>query len=92
MTTWPVITIDAEVCTGCEVCVHSCPTDVLRMKDGKAASLYPDDCQSCFLCVFDCAYRAISIAIPRLPEGPKWWDHWARSEEAARANGRPSQG
>jgi NAD-dependent dihydropyrimidine dehydrogenase PreA subunit len=51
---------------------------VLRMKqNGKAIALYPDDCQFCFLCVFDCAAQAISITIPRLAQEPRWWEHWS---------------
>jgi len=54
--------IDRPVCVGCEVCVDSCPTDVLSMdKEGKAKVAYLEDCQACFLCVFDCPVDAISL-------------------------------
>jgi NAD-dependent dihydropyrimidine dehydrogenase PreA subunit len=76
----PSVRVDAAACTGCGVCVQSCPTDVLRMGDtGKAVARYPEDCQFCFLCVFDCAWHAITVTIPPLPDAPRWWSHWARS-------------
>ena len=74
------VRIETAACTGCGVCVQSCPTDVLRLDEGgKAWARYPEDCQFCFLCVFDCAAQAITIAIPRLDDAPRWWSHWSRS-------------
>jgi len=72
------VAIDDAVCVGCGVCVQSCPTDVIRMTpQGKAAAAYPEDCPFCFLCVFDCAPKAITITIPRLADEPRWWEHWS---------------
>ncbi len=71
------VAVDQDVCTGCGICVESCPTDVLRATgNGKVTARYPEDCQFCFLCVFDCAAQAISVTIPRLADDPKWWPHW----------------
>lgn len=54
--------IAAPVCTGCAVCIDSCPTDVLRMNAaGKAYAAFIEDCQSCFLCVIDCSVEAITL-------------------------------
>jgi len=57
------VRIDEAVCTGCGACVDSCPTDVIRMDSGnkKAHVAYPDDCQVCFLCEFDCPVDAILV-------------------------------
>ena len=59
--------IDQELCTGCGLCVLSCPMDVIRMDDrtGKAYVQYVEDCMYCGFCI-DCPEAAITI----LP-GPK---------------------
>lgn len=62
------VNIDQIVCTGCEACADSCPTDVIRMgpQSGKAQVVYAEDCQVCFLCEFDCPVNAI-------PVSPRGW-------------------
>ena len=56
------LVIEETVCTGCGVCVDSCPTDVIRTRaDGKAYAACLEDCQACFLCVIDCPVDAIDI-------------------------------
>jgi NAD-dependent dihydropyrimidine dehydrogenase PreA subunit len=60
----PRVEINKLACTGCGVCVETCPTDVLRLDDEKkAAAAYPEDCQGCFICEWDCAYEAIRVRI-----------------------------
>ncbi len=60
----PLVKVNEGACTGCEVCVETCPTDVLRLSpDRKAFMAYPDDCQGCFVCQWDCAYGAIRVHI-----------------------------
>jgi NAD-dependent dihydropyrimidine dehydrogenase PreA subunit len=58
-----LVRIKAYACTGCGVCIESCPMDVLRMDSArqKAVVVYADDCQACFLCVFDCPREAIVV-------------------------------
>ena len=57
------ISIDPERCSGCGLCVLSCPVDVIRMDDvvRKAYTAYPDDCQVCYLCEDDCPSHAIAL-------------------------------
>jgi NAD-dependent dihydropyrimidine dehydrogenase PreA subunit len=69
------VRINGAACVGCQVCMEVCPTDVIRMAPTqKAFAAYPEDCQFCFLCVFDCPVRAISIRIKRLPTLPTWYE------------------
>ena len=57
--------IDVRLCNGCGICVEHCPMDVFRMdkETSKAFIKYVRDCQSCFLCVRECAEEAID-AVP----------------------------
>jgi formate hydrogenlyase subunit 6/NADH:ubiquinone oxidoreductase subunit I len=57
------IAIDPLACTGCGLCVLSCPVDVIRMDavTGKAHTAYPADCQVCYLCEDDCPAHAIAL-------------------------------
>jgi NAD-dependent dihydropyrimidine dehydrogenase PreA subunit len=57
------IFIDPLRCKGCQICIDSCPVDVLRPdpETGRAFAAYPTDCQTCFLCQDDCPEQAIRI-------------------------------
>ncbi len=59
----PKISIDTEQCSGCGLCVLSCPVDVIRMDETglKAYTAYPNDCQVCYLCEDDCPTHAIAL-------------------------------
>lgn len=58
-----ILSIDPYRCIGCGVCVQSCFNDVLRMKRGKAAVAYPEDCSQCFACEVDCPREAVIIGL-----------------------------
>jgi len=54
--------IDTWKCTGCEVCIQTCPNDSLMMDEGKPV-LNPDgfECDGCGSCVEECPEEAITI-------------------------------
>ncbi|MBU4272460.1 MAG: 4Fe-4S binding protein [Planctomycetes bacterium] len=52
--------VDSEKCTGCELCVDSCPVDAIEMKDDLAV-VDADTCSDCGACVDACPVEAISL-------------------------------
>jgi len=56
--------INEELCTGCGICVNSCPMDVLRMDkvSRKAKIAYPQECMCCASCEVDCPVGAIFVS------------------------------
>ena len=56
--------IDAELCTGCGICVDSCSMDVIRIDEQskKAVIVYPDECMLCDFCELDCPENAIYVS------------------------------
>lgn len=49
--------LDAEKCNGCVNCMKRCPTEAIRVRDGKAAIMY-DRCIGCGECVKICPTQA----------------------------------
>ncbi len=52
-----VIVFNEELCTGCNMCVEVCRTDVMvpNSEEGKPPIvLYPDECWFCGCCAADC--------------------------------------
>lgn len=52
--------IDEDTCIGCSRCMKICPTEALRVRDGKAV-LMPDRCVDCGNCFKVCPTRSIYI-------------------------------
>ena len=52
--------IDEDTCIGCSRCMKICPTEALRVRDGKAV-LIPDRCVDCGNCFKVCPTRSIFI-------------------------------
>ena len=55
------LTIREDMCTGCSLCMRVCPTEALRIRDGKAR-LIEDRCVDCGECFRKCPENAIIIA------------------------------
>lgn len=62
------IVVDTERCKGCEVCIDSCPTDVISMTDNVNGKGYhyaymekPEDCTGCINCGIICPDGVITV-------------------------------
>ncbi len=62
------IIVDIEKCKGCEVCVPSCPTDVIRLAEDVNGKGYhyaymenPDNCTGCANCAIVCPDGVITV-------------------------------
>lgn len=50
-------------CTGCNICVRACPTNVFEaVKGGMPRIARQDDCQTCFMCELYCPEDALFVA------------------------------
>ena len=54
------ITIDHDTCIGCSHCMKACPTEALRLRNGKAV-LTPDRCIDCGNCFKVCPTKSFNI-------------------------------
>ena len=51
------VILDQEKCTGCTTCLRHCPTEAIRIRDGKAV-INPDRCIDCGECIRVCPQKA----------------------------------
>jgi len=51
------VTLDATKCRGCTNCLKKCPTEAIRVHDGKA-EIISEKCIDCGECIRTCAYHA----------------------------------
>lgn len=55
--------VDAARCTGCNICVRACPTNVFDIvHDGPPRIARQGDCQTCFMCELYCPEDALFVA------------------------------
>jgi Pyruvate/2-oxoacid:ferredoxin oxidoreductase delta subunit len=52
--------VDKAKCNGCESCVEECPSEAIKMVDGKA-EVIAESCIECGVCVDACPAEAISM-------------------------------
>ncbi len=53
--------INAELCTGCEVCIDECPNNCLEIVDDVSTLARPEDCTGCGACAEACPSEAITM-------------------------------
>ena len=51
------VVLDERKCKGCTTCLHHCPTEAIRIKDGKAC-IDPQRCIDCGECIRYCPNQA----------------------------------
>lgn len=51
------VTLDKDLCQGCINCIKRCPTEAIRVRDGKA-SITPARCIDCAECIRICPHHA----------------------------------
>ncbi len=53
------VNIDKDTCTGCGVCIDTCPVNALTLND--IAVCDADTCTDCAACVDECPVSAMSM-------------------------------
>ena len=51
------VELDVSKCTGCTTCIKHCPTEAIRIRDGRA-EINPDRCIDCGQCIRVCPHNA----------------------------------
>jgi 2-oxoglutarate ferredoxin oxidoreductase subunit delta len=67
------VTIEKEICKGCELCIAACPQDSLALSDKinlkgyRFAVLVQDNCTGCVNCALVCPDAAITVYRQKKP-------------------------
>ncbi|MBR6728566.1 MAG: 4Fe-4S dicluster domain-containing protein [Clostridia bacterium] len=61
------VRLDREKCKGCINCIKRCPTEAIRVRDGKA-KIIKERCIDCGECIRVCPYQAKSAVTERLDD------------------------
>jgi 2-oxoglutarate ferredoxin oxidoreductase subunit delta len=70
------VTIDVDMCKGCELCIEACPQESLALSDGlnsqgyHYAVLVKDNCTGCVNCALVCPDAVITVYRERKKAGP----------------------
>ena len=60
MTFFHALQINEDICAGCSHCMRVCPTEAIRVRDGKA-NIYENRCIDCGECFKACPNKAIYV-------------------------------
>lgn len=61
------VLLDASKCTGCTTCLKHCPTEAIRIKNGKAV-INADRCIDCGECIRNCPHNAKRATCSKLAD------------------------
>jgi ferredoxin len=53
--------IAADCCTGCGICIDTCPTNALELQNDISVLVRPEDCTGCGACAESCPLECISM-------------------------------
>ncbi len=65
------VCLDTELCKGCTMCMRHCPTQAIRVQNGKA-KIIKERCIDCGECVRRCPYRAKKVKSDALSDLDKY--------------------
>jgi ferredoxin len=73
--------VDADKCTGCGICVPTCPDAAISLEEGSPVRDV-ERCIFCCACIRACPEQALFIDAPAVQEKRKWLhDNYARRKE-----------
>lgn len=53
--------VNKDECTGCGICVETCPVEAITLNDNDIAEVDEGACTECGACVDECPSEAISL-------------------------------
>ena len=59
------VSLDESKCKGCTTCLRRCPTQAIRVRDGKAC-INPNLCIDCGECIRNCPYQAKQASFDKI--------------------------
>ncbi len=57
--------IDSEECTGCGICIDSCPNEVLDLEDELAKTVNEAQCDGCGTCEEECPMGCVEVEVDK---------------------------
>ena len=79
-----ILEFDKDKCVGCNVCVNSCPLDVMipnPTKGREPVVMYAEECWFCGSCVQECPHGALTLIPPALQRISTVWKRKETGEE-----------
>ncbi len=53
--------VDTEECTGCGICIDTCPNEVFDLDDDLAKPVNEDKCDGCGTCAEECPMGCVEV-------------------------------